>query len=433
VRGFFLAFLGLTLALGCAPRRRDAGAESSAGRFPHEAPPHAQLGCTTCHDEAVVVAGGSARPGADDHAPCDRAKCHAAEFLGPPTTFCALCHDAVTPWREGETTLAAYPPRRGPRAYPSTFSHQLHLDTRRMDRRAGFHVGCGDCHAGPQRADLSPEAIARLAISGDGGGGDAPLPGHAACGRCHDRQPPTMATCAGCHASKRPATRQRRLITGDLSFSHEEHVSDVAGRAITCATCHARVAGQTKASQTDLPAIAACVTCHDDSKRAPESAAMSVCGRCHAGSRDTFQRLVAPRSHLAERFRPDDHTLAFRRDHTREAQADADRCARCHGGMSGQTRANCDECHQTMRPADHLVSWREYDHGPEAAASPDRCAVCHEAEVCTACHSRPPRSHSVPDFAAAGHGRVAQFRLRSCFHCHTPERECSGCHTGFSP
>jgi hypothetical protein len=101
--------------------------------------------------------------------------------------------------------------------------------------------------------------------------------------------------------------------------------------------------------------------------------------------------------------------------------------------MSGQARDNCDECHATMRPADHGVAWREYDHGPEAAASAERCAVCHDGESCTACHTRRPRSHSVADFAGTGHGQVAQFRLRSCLTCHAAEVECAMCHTGFSP
>jgi hypothetical protein len=408
-------------------------AEHRIARFPHDAAPHAALGCATCHDPAAVAAGEPARPGMDDHAPCDRGECHAEAFLRPPSSLCSLCHASVVPWREGETTDAAYPPRRGPRAYPAHFSHALHLDTARMDKKAGFHVGCRDCHASAATGAPTAAQIARLCICGGDAATDIALPGHETCLRCHAKQKPLMNECAACHRTKAPEPRRRRLIDGDLTFAHQEHAADVAGRPIPCVTCHAKIAGQKRTSEADAPSIGVCVVCHDDSRRTPPEAAMNVCGRCHAGSLDTFQRLVAPRSHLGERYRPDDHTLAFRRDHAREAEADSSRCARCHGGMSGQRRSNCDECHQTMRPADHLVSWREYDHGPEAAAQTDRCALCHDGESCTACHSRRPRSHAISDFAGAGHGTVAQFRLRSCLHCHTAEVECAGCHTGFSP
>jgi hypothetical protein len=177
------------------------------------------------------------------------------------------------------------------------------------------------------------------------------------------------------------------------------------------------------------PETIVCAGCHDDAKRTPRSAGMSSCGTCHEGSLSAVARLVAPRSHLLSGFLPDDHTLAFRRDHAAEAKRDAERCARCHTGMSGDARDNCDECHRSMRPRDHMVSWAEFDHGPEAATDSERCAACHEAEFCVSCHARRPRSHDTSFLQPSGHRDLAQHNLRSCLTCHQ-EPFCAACHAG---
>ena len=167
------------------------------------------------------------------------------------------------------------------------------------------------------------------------------------------------------------------------------------------------------------PRIENCVGCHDDSDRTPETDA-------HAHLRDLPQRAapqtlttLAPRNHLPATERPLDHTIAFRRDHAEAAERDSARCATCHTQMSGNPRDTCDECHQTMRPADHRITWRELDHGPEAAADRARCARCHVVEFCTACHSQRPRSHGFPGtFAGTEHALLARENVRSCLTCH---------------
>src|SRR5690606_1443064 len=47
-----------------------APVDEERGRFPHAR--HAQIACTECHQLEAVLAGRPARPGAADHAPCDR-------------------------------------------------------------------------------------------------------------------------------------------------------------------------------------------------------------------------------------------------------------------------------------------------------------------------------------------------------------------------
>jgi hypothetical protein len=97
--------------------------------------------------------------------------------------------------------------------------------------------------------------------------------------------------------------------------------------------------------------------------------------------------------------------------------------------MSGNGRDNCDECHQTMRPADHNITFRELDHGPEAAANRDRCARCHVVEFCTACHQQRPRSHGFPGSFLQIHGGSARVNVRACMTCHDPQTYCQRCHT----
>lgn len=388
-------------------------AELGEHRFPH--PLHAEIACTTCHDPGAVAAGRPAVPGADDHAPCDRDQCHRAEFLAPPGPLCQVCHSAVDPTVPDGSPLAAYPPEDGLRVLAARFSHALHLDFDTMEDAVGFHVSCSDCH--PQRDD-----------------GTLGAPAHPACARCHAPEAappgtPAMTECERCHAPRpRWPDRARDLITGDLRFRHAEHRTDRRGDRISCTECHTETTAAEIDDRHPDPPTSACVACHDDPARAPTAVRMAVCETCHTTRSRGFSSLP-PRSHLPARERPEDHTLAFRLDHAAEARADSVRCATCHTFMSGSPRATCDECHQVMRPHDHMVTWREFDHGPAAAARADRCATCHVGTFCTACHSVPPRSHMpLPEFRAGGHAGPASFNPRSCATCHIVDRFCTECH-----
>jgi hypothetical protein len=417
-----IAAVAMSACGGRADRPAPVPTDSERGRFPHQR--HRALACTGCHRLDDVLAGRPARPGVDDHAPCDRDRCHRAEFLARPGPLCRVCHRRVALGptaiiaAEGEnaTLPAPYPPASGRRALATEFSHASHLDAARMESRVGFHVACSDCHE--QAGDELRPAD------------------HAVCARCHApeaslRGMPTMAQCTRCHVD-RPLqpSRLRRFIIGDLSFDHGHHRRDHRGRLITCAGCHPDSASSTRTGAHARPAMAACVECHDDSARTPPALRMQVCEACHATKRASFGG-IAPRSHLPALERPEDHTRAFRRDHAADASADPQRCARCHTFMSGSPRDTCDDCHRVMRPQDHTVTWREYDHGPASAARADGCATCHQGDYCISCHSQRPRSHFPQiEFAGRGHGRFAQVNLRSCAACHDFAADCatSGCH-----
>lgn len=364
---------------------------------------HEMVACNSCHK--------AARPGADQHKPCDDGKCHEKDFLGKPTPLCQVCHSKVETTDAGLLSeLKPYPVEDAWRTEPSRFSHTKHMDSGRMEARVGFHVQCVDCHV-RDGAKVPPD--------------------HAVCARCHAPEAnllnaPKMTDCAGCHQDGMQERTRQRLIKDDLHFDHDRHKTDRKGKPIKCEQCHTDAAKSTNFADHAAPRVQACVTCHDDTDRTPGEMRMRVCQTCHT-QRQTTLTTLAPRSHLPATERPLDHTLAFRRDHAEVAERDASRCATCHVKMSGNPKQACDECHQTMEPSDHRITWRELDHGTEAAADRDRCATCHVVEFCTACHQVRPRSHGLKYDFQTEHGRLARVNLRSCLTCHA-ERECTECH-----
>jgi hypothetical protein len=368
---------------------------------------HGQIACTDCHTEGE-------RPG-HDHKPCD--KCHQQAFTTTPGPLCENCHTEVKP-APLYAPLRPYPPEDIWQSDPPRFSHAAHLDNGRMEAKVGFHVQCADCH-------VREGKLAR--------------PDHATCARCHAPEAiiagaPRMDTCDGCHESGIQQQRVRsRMIKNDLHFDHDRHRADRRGQTIRCDQCHPQSAQSTQYADHAAPKIAACVGCHDDTDRVPSSMRMRVCETCHANREQTLT-VIAPRSHLPATERPIDHTIAFRRDHADAAENDSRRCAACHTQMSGNGRDVCDECHQSMRPADHRITWRELDHGTEAAANRDRCARCHVVEFCTACHSQRPRSHGFAGQFVGDHGPLARIDIRSCLTCHQ-QSYCTqnGCHATALP
>jgi hypothetical protein len=402
-----LVVVAATWVVGCTPPRiRDAPVPAvDKTRLSH--PQHAQIGCVECHRMG-------SRPGSDDHQPCDRGNCHQKEFHEPPGDLCKVCHTAVRS-NPLAAPLRPYPSDDAWQAEPPRFSHKAHLDAARLESRVGFHVACVDCH-------VRDGKLAR--------------PDHAVCARCHAAEASLgtslgMTKCAGCHDHGAQQRTRARLIRDDLRFDHDHHRADRRGIAIRCDQCHAQSASATGYADHDPPRIATCVGCHDDTDRTPDQQRMRSCETCHT-TRTQRLTTLAPRNHLPATERPLDHTLAFRRDHVGPAESDASRCAACHTQMSGNPRDACDECHQTMRPADHRITWRELDHGPDAVADRTRCARCHVIEFCSACHAQRPRSHGFSGTFTGDHGPLARINVRACLTCHG-ENYCLVCHLGSTP
>ncbi len=396
----------IAVAIGCSSARtiEEPVPPTDATRLSHSQ--HASLvTCEKCHTTGQ-------RPGANNHEPC--VECHKQAFLSAPGELCKTCHLDITA-QPLIAKLRPYPVDDIWQAEPSRFSHTVHMDVGKMERNVGFHVTCADCHV--RDGKLAPAD-------------------HAACARCHAAEAragnaPPMEDCAGCHKKGVQQRTRARLIKGDLRFDHPRHQADRRGKAIKCEECHKQSGKSTSYADHAAPPVAACVNCHDDTDRVPAELRMRTCETCHS-QRTQKLTTLAPRSHLPATERPLDHTLAFRRDHA-EAATDGSRCAGCHTQMSGNARDSCDECHQSMRPVDHRLTFRELDHGTEAAADRTRCATCHVVEFCTACHSQRPRSHGFAGTFATDHGHLARINVRSCMTCHDQQRDCSPCHSGQRP
>ncbi len=357
-----------------------------------------------------------ARPGKNQHAPCD--DCHKAEFAKPPGPLCKVCHASVDPFKKGNSPLQAYPERGNTQTLASNFSHRLHLDKGKMESASGAHVNCVDCH---ERNTDSRDPM---------------VPGHKACARCHQQAPKVkdklaMDTCAGCHPSRGVELHRGRLfIIGDLRFAHSTHEKDKTGNPVACTTCHAGVDESSSREQMSVPAMERCAQCHEDSQRSPDRVRMDNCNVCHSD----MSSGAPPANHMISGSkggaRPPDHTLEFRKNHGEAAAAKDSPCRRCHTELQGNREDTCFQCHQVMRPHDHNMMWRN-DHGRDAQTDGTRCANCHAPEVCAACHSVPPRSHTpLGEFRQGGHAEQARFGLSSCLTCHTYEDTCVKCHRG---
>ncbi len=401
-------------------------------RFPHAS--HTAVTCVRCHQPAATASQGTLRPGHSAHQNCNTSGCHANDFSGPPTPLCGLCHESLAEATSERTTLVPFPPQAGVRMQAVAFSHRRHLDADSMEQLLGFHISCSDCHASSGNAssgntdpsDNSPR------------GSEVRRPTHQACARCHAAESalpdqPIMDRCPSCHQADLQRNRTRLLVTGDLHFSHTTHQSDRRGKRVGCATCHiATLQAEGNKEYSHTPKMQTCVSCHNDETRVPPDRRMSRCETCHY-TRSTSVGALAPRSHMPATERPANHTQAFRRDHAKDARMPTAPCGRCHTVVSGNRRDTCDECHQVMRPRDHVVTWREYDHGIQAISQPDRCATCHQVDVCISCHQTPPRSHfPAISFRNGGHGTLAVFNMRACVTCHEVRRDCQGpgCHQG---
>jgi hypothetical protein len=412
----------IAAACGSRPALPPRASVIEADRFPHAAHTSANpriagwngrgLRCEDCHDAAAVAAGKLARPGAAQHAPCD--DCHRSEFEAPPGKLCRVCHVRVDPLTPGGSPLVAYPERGVVQALASTFSHRVHLDKAAMENATGHHVACADCHA--------RDAQSR----------DPMLPGHAACVGCHEQNARVksalaMTRCAACHPRRDVELKRGRIfITGDLSFHHATHETDRAGAAVPCAACHTDVDRAASRSDMVVPAMERCAQCHEDGRRSPDRVRMENCGTCHTA----ITSGDAPVDHKVTGALPTDHTLAFRRDHARQAIADDANCRFCHRELSGRKEDSCFQCHNVTRPRDHNLVFRD-DHGRDAEADSARCATCHAPETCVACHSVPPPSHTpLDEFRRGGHAQQARLGLTACMTCHTYGDTCSQCHRG---
>jgi hypothetical protein len=218
------------------------------------------VACADCHLPAAVREGKLARPGLDNHAPCD--ECHHAEFGKPPGKLCRVCHVKVDPLVRGASPLGEYPKHSALSTLGSEFSHQLHLDAGRV----GETIPCTSCH----ERDAKSRDLMR--------------PGHAGCVRCHEGKPAVKAalgmdSCNRCHPPRDRVLPRCMILPGaEIVFHHATHERE-RGTAIRCETCHSDAAASRSRSDMMIPAMERCAQCHEDARRT--QVLMSNCRGCH--------------------------------------------------------------------------------------------------------------------------------------------------------
>jgi len=184
---------------------------------------------------------------------------------------------------------------------------QTTFEAKPADEKKPDYYNCSICHATNNSLVDRPPAPGPDSFAPPAGTFKTPPRAHDACFNCHwKNEKPSAADCAGCH--KPAATFVPPLFPERISarFSHEggkgEHVME-------CTSCHINItrAASLRGLTPDVP-VAACTTCHKDSKKTTypkavtieeefeQSKRTGVCTYCH--TTDVGKR-KAPASHDA--------------------------------------------------------------------------------------------------------------------------------------
>lgn len=286
---------------------------------------------------------------------------------------------------------------------PTRFSHRLHV--------AELELACGDCHT---QVRTSTQAADNL------------NPGNQTCLDCHD---------AEAVPSSWPTPER------EYRFSHQYHVDALD---LACGRCHAGIETMERTEPGGLPAMAACMACHNG------TAAERDCETCH-----TLDRVELV---------PDSHRPGWSQEHGRRARITDSSCLPCHAA------SDCQECHDggmlielagrrqspsvpelegsqgTILQRVHGFNYR-FLHALEARGKSSDCIVCHDLDTghfCAECHN-PGRNpgirpvwHGGADWGtlAVGsgggrHAKLARRDLENCVACHDVQSEdpiCLLCH-----
>ena len=300
------------------------------------------------------------------------------------------------------------------------FSHQTHIE--------GAELTCLDCHAFAEESEKSEDRI---------------IPEKDVCAECHEVE--EEDECTMCHVDiNNPEALENPKR--EFAFNHKLHIAD---EKIHCDKCHPGMAEIEMGDGSKIPARENCNSCHNG------LAASMQCLNCHTA--DT-------------KFRPDNHSPTWSREHAMEIRAGGSDCAHCH------TNNYCQQCHEStdlisteILPKDfyapfsptakgeqplvltavHQLNYR-YIHQLDAPGKEKDCRICHEtSSYCSECHSISsnleirPAWHGGPDWGAialavgSGGGRHAELARRDierCAACHDvqgADPTCLMCHTDF--
>lgn len=254
-----------------------------------------------------------------------------------------------------------------------------------------------------------------------------------------------------------------------IIFSHAAH------QTTDCTSCHGAASTSERASQSLMPSMETCASCHAD--RAEPS--LQDCSGCHRDYDVEVESPVeSPEDWRAVRPAPMDVSRPqanLRFDHRIHVESAAEHpgadgqsvCTDCHaagddGHPSMPSMASCQTCHngsvaddkcstchmtagtgrldttftdpttgkeRRLRPRNHSVAWLKR-HAEVARAAPDDCASCHTEDDCSSCHqAEVAGAFSVhpPNFELI-HMADARANPGNCSDCHKAETFCAGCH-----
>ncbi len=301
------------------------------------------------------------------------------------------------------------------------FSHKFHLEQ---------GIGCADCHTNAAGSTNSNDKL-----FGD----------HNSCSGCHQEQ--VDSECGYCHIKKDEPEGFDNPIR-EIIFSHKQHLEL---EDINCETCHKNLQEVDYANSENMPKMADCNFCHDNTK------ASNVCENCHTN----FATLI-PSDHLSSNFRNDHKRLV--RVGAMETNCstchDEAFCQQCHDGSNlvkfGKIGLMSDFSPKTTRrdsPREfrlnfvHDLNYR-FTHSIDAKSKQSDCYSCHNRETfCSECHqaggnitqkSFKPLWHNEPNFKTFGvgsgggtHAQLAKRDIESCASCHDAEGAdptCVQCH-----
>jgi len=303
------------------------------------------------------------------------------------------------------------------------FTHKFHI------QEAG--VECETCHHEARTSKLSSDNL---------------LGDHESCKSCHEEQ--LSGNCGFCHVDTGNIAGIKNPVR-ELNFSHEKHI----GQGVKCETCHTGLADVTYATAANMPAMPACMNCHEKQK------VSAACATCHTD----FAGLL-PKDHLVPEFKKDHRRLARIGELTVT-------CSTCH------TESFCQDCHsgidlkgfgvekdlmadpsprmplkdtprETKLQQIHDLNYR-FTHSIDAKSKRIDCYSCHERQsFCVECHQAGgnitqdkirPKNHDEPGFKTIGkgsgggrHAELAERDIEYCISCHDVEGKdpvCMMCHT----
>ncbi len=391
-------------------------------------------GCLTCH----AFAPGAPAPGcigchAKPHGPFQAVVQHAS-------TDCAQCHRV----------------HESPSIVPAPCKNCHEKRDERHEAHAGS-LGCADCHrghapaaaaiamcstchtepAGPRPANHDScigchrphEFVAGGAQACIGCHGEKPTlaslqtPAHAICTNCHTPHAPAdaAASCARCHTNVQVQHGGGACVT-----CHEPHAEEPRLVALSCTTCHARIAAvETGAHAGGI----ACAACHKPHGFAGLDA-KTLCQGCHereialVSSNAGHQNCEACHgAALAHAPAPAPACGTCHAVEEASAPAGHRSCTSCHDPHAGKPAPACATCHQnkTGGPHDAIAGGCETchrPHGPKGLSAPPSCGACHARSSLPALH------------AASGHADCAECHKSSHEAPHDDRATCTagGCH-----